>query len=97
MVKALNTIILIIIFVQAICAQAKSSFSTSDPQFYLNISKRPVNSIEGSYFVAQVTGMSTIDREAAVVREILSGNVPSFSRKLRAIKLSQTVDAENYE
>ena len=95
--QALNTIILIIVFIQAIWAQPKSSFSTSDTLCYLNIPKRPENAIEGSDFVVQVTGLSIIDREIAVVREILSGNVPSFSRKLRSLKISETVDTESYE
>ena len=97
MVKTLHTIILILVFIQAICAQPKSSFSTGDTTINLNIPKRPKNAIEGSDFVGQVTGLSIIDRETAVVREILSGNVPSFLRKLRSLKISQTVDAKNYE
>jgi len=97
MVKILNSIILIIVFIQVICAQSKSSFSNSNTLCYLNIPKRPANANEGSEFVAQVTGLSITDRETAVVREILSGNVPSFSRKLRSLKISQTVDAKKYE
>jgi len=97
MVKILNTIILIIVFVQMIYAQQKSSFSISDTLSYLNIPERPENANEGSEFVAQVTGLSITDRETAVVREILSGNVPSFSRRLRSLKISQTVCAKNYE
>jgi len=97
MVKTLHTSILILVFIQAICAQAKSSFSIGDTTIYLNIPERPAYAIEGSDFVAQLTGLSIIDREIAVVREILSGNVPSFSRKLRSLKISQNVDATNYE
>jgi hypothetical protein len=97
MVKTLHTIILILFFLQAICAQPKSSFSTDDTLCCLNIPERPAYAIEGSDFVTQVTGLSIIDRETAVVREILSGNVPSFSRKLRSLKISQTVDSEDYE
>jgi len=97
MVKILNTIILIIVFIQVICAQPKSSFSISDTLCYLNIPERPENATEGSEFVAQVTGLSITDRETAVTREILSGNVPSFSRKFRSLKISQTVYAKNYE
>ena len=97
MAKTLHTIILILFFLQAICAQPKSSFSAADTLCYLNIPERPAYAIEGTDFVAQVSGLSTEDREKAVVREILSGNVPSFSRKLRSLKISQTVDAEDYE
>ena len=97
MVKTLHTSILILVFIQAICAQAKSSFSTGDTTIYLNIPERPAYAIEGSEFVVQVSGLSVEDREKAVVREILSGNVPSFSRKLYSLKISQTVDSEDYE
>ena len=97
MVKTLHTIILILVFIQAICAQAKSSFSIGDTTIYLNIPERPAYAIEGSEFVVQVSGLSVEDREKAVVREILSGNVPSFWRELKSLKINQTVDAENYE
>jgi len=97
MVKTLHTIILILFFLQAICAQAKSSFGAVDRLCSLNIPERPAYAIEGSEFVVQVSGLSIEDREKAVVREILSGNVPSFSRKLRSLKISQNIDAKNYE
>jgi hypothetical protein len=97
MIKALDAIILIIIFAQAVCAQPKFSFSTRDTLCYLNIPERPVNAIDGSDFVVRVTGMSVVDREKAVVREILSGNVPSFSRKFGSLKISETVDGESYD
>ena len=97
MVKTLQAIILILFFLQATCAQANFSFSTCDTTIYLNIPERPAYAIEGSDFVAQVTGLNILDRETAVVREILSGNVPSFSRKLGSLKISQNVDATNYE
>ena len=97
MVKTLHAIILIQVFLQAICVQPKSSFSSADTLYYLDIPERSVYAIEGSDFVAKVSGLSIEDREIAVVREILSGNVPSFSRKLRSIEISQTVDDEDYE
>ena len=89
--KALCTILLIVVFVQTSCAQSTSSFDTSDSLRYLNIPERRENAMTGSAFVRQVTGMSIEERETAVVREILSGNVPSFSRKLRSLKVSQTI------
>lgn len=97
MVRILHTIILTLFFLQVSYAQTKSSFSTDDTLFYLDIPERQASAIEGSAFVAQVTGLSIIDREKAVVREILSGNVPSFSRRLRSLMISQTADTPNYE
>ena len=64
---------------------------------YLDIPARPANAIEGSVFVDQVRGLSIIDREIAVVGEILSGNVPSFSRKLKAVIINKTINGNSYE
>ena len=41
--------------------------------------------------------MNLTDRERAVVKEILTGNAPSFSRKLRSLTVVQTINAKNYE
>ena len=71
--------------------------STSDTLCFLNIPERPENALEGSEFVAKVSGMSIPDRETAAAREILSGNVPSFSRKLRSLKINQIIDAKDHE
>jgi len=97
MAKTLNTILLIIVFTQAIYSQVESFFSTRDSLHYMIIPERPAHGLAGSGFSSQVAGLSIEDRETAIVREILSGNVPSFSRKLRSIKINQTVDAEDYE
>jgi len=95
--KALCTIILIVIFVQTACAQAKPSFCSGDTLRYLNIPERQDYAMDGSAFVRQVTGMSIEERETAVVREILSGNVPSFSRRLRPLKISRSIGVETYD
>lgn len=83
--------------VQAVFTQAISLDSPGDSLRYLNIPARPAYAMPGSDFVSYVTGMSIEDRERAIVREILSGNVPSFSRKLRPINISQTIDGEGFE
>ncbi len=97
MSKLFKTSTLILILLQVIYGQPKSLFSSNDSLHYLNIPERPENAIEGSEFVNQVTNLGLTDREKAVVREILSGNVPSFSRKLRSLKISQTINAKSYE
>jgi Secretion system C-terminal sorting domain len=71
--------------------------SASDTLKYLDVPERPANAITGSAFVAQVTGLSLEDRERAVVKEILSGNIPSFSRKLKAVTTRQTINDKSYE
>lgn len=90
-------IILLMNFFHVMNAQADSSWCTYDTLFYLDIPERSVDAMDGSDFVARVSGKSIEDRERAVVREILSGNVPSFSRKFRAIKLHQIVEADTVE
>ncbi|MCB9260064.1 MAG: T9SS type A sorting domain-containing protein [Ignavibacteriales bacterium] len=70
---------------------------STDSVKYLNLPERPLNSISGSEFVKAVSGKSVVDREKAVVKEILSGNVPSFSRKLIPLKINQTINSINYE
>lgn len=71
--------------------------STYDSLIFLNIPDRSENAIEGSEFVNKVTGLSLADREKAAIREILSGNIPSFSRKLKQLKVIETVNGESYE
>jgi len=97
MEKTLNTILLLIVFTQAIYSQVESSFSTGDSLYNLIIPERPAHAPAGSAFIAQVAGMSIEDRETAIVREILSGNVPTFSRTLRSLKHSQTVNGEKFQ
>lgn len=51
----------------------------------------------GSALVESLTGMSLEARERAIVGEFLSGNVPSFSRKLRSIERSLNVHGKKYK
>ena len=69
----------------------------SDSLTYLNLPDRASNAIKGSEFVNQVKELNLSDREKAVVKEILAGNVPSFSRKLRPLKISRVINGKNYE
>jgi len=97
MAKALNTILLISFFTQVIYSQRESSFNIGDSLHYMIIPERPAHALAGSAFIAQVAGLSIGDREKAIVGEILSGNVPSFSRALRSLKIRQTADTKDYE
>ncbi|HDP98800.1 MAG TPA: hypothetical protein ENN22_06410 [bacterium] len=106
MIKLAKTIILILISTNVIFCQPeytnlasnyKQNWTPNDLIVYLNIPERPVNAIEGSEFVNRVTDLSIIDRERAVVSEILSGNMPSFSRKLKAVKINKTINGNSYE
>lgn len=64
---------------------------------YLDLPVRSEGAVSGSQFAKKVTGLSLINREKAVVEEILSGNVPTFSRKLKPITRIQLIDTINYE
>ena len=100
MIKPLKTIILMLMLTQVMLGQreqvnfasdTQSNVTVNDTILYLNIPERPTNALEGSAFANQVWNSSIIDREIAVVNEILSGNVPSFSRKLKAITFIKTI------
>ncbi len=78
-------------------AYIKLRIAQNDTIAYLNIPGRKDDAITGSEFTVQITGLSIEDREKAVVKEILSGNVPSFSRKLRPIRINEKINANNYE
>jgi len=101
-----KTICLILISTQVVFGQPESTvvafnnrlkLTTNDTIRYLNIPERPENATEGSEFVNQVASLSIADRERAIAREILTGNVPSFSRKLRPLKINQKISTKNYE
>ncbi len=64
---------------------------------YLDLPVRSATAITGSAFADKVSGFSLDDREKAIVAEILSGNVPSFSRKMRVVKINQTINDRPYE
>lgn len=63
----------------------------------LKIPERLENALQGSEFLKRISGLSISEREKAVVKEVLSGNVPSFSRIIVPVKISETVDNTSYE
>lgn len=74
-----------------------TNLTTNDTIRYLNIPERLENAIGGAEFVNQVVGLSISDREKAIAREIGAGNVPAFSRRLKPLKITKTVDGKSYE
>lgn len=101
-----NLICIILISTKVVFGQMAATDLISDDEFkltaidtirHLNIPERLENAIGGSEFVNQVTGWSIIDREKAIVKEIMSGNVPAFSRKLKPLKITKEVDGKSYE
>ncbi len=81
----------------AASADPPAEFIPNETIRYLDIPARPGNAMSGSEFVTQTSGMNLTNREKAVVREILAGNVPSFARKLRSLKMNQTINDTSYE
>jgi hypothetical protein len=49
---------------------------------------RPAKAMTGTAFIASVTSVSREEREAAVLRELFSGNMPSFIRNFRTVQVS---------
>ncbi len=69
----------------------------NDSLIYLDLPEQSENSIVASKFVEQVKDLSIIEREKALVKEILKGNVPSFSRKLKAINFTRDINNKTYK
>lgn len=101
-----KTLVMVLVSIQVFLGQSAhqnivgndgSAFMVDDTIKYLDIPERLENATEGVEFVAQVAGLDIIDRERAIVREILSGNLPSFSRKLKPVTIRETVNGTSYE
>lgn len=106
MVGIIKTIILILILNQMIFSQPKPkvvskvnkfNLTLTDTVIFLNIPDRNDDAIDASKFSNQVSDMNLSNRERAVVKEILAGNVPSFSRKLRPLRVVKTINFKTYE
>ena len=54
------------------------------------IPPRPPGALSGSQFVAYVSALSAAEREQAIADELLSGNIPHFLRRLKAVELSSS-------
>ena len=55
-----------------------------------DIPKRRAKAITGTEFIKSVARLSREEREDAIRRELLAGNIPSFLRKLRTVEASAT-------
>lgn len=88
--------ILLLLSVLPAFAQAQSETTKTETLRYLNFPERPANALSGSAFAKQVWSLSIKEREKAVVKEILSGNVPSFARTFKAITIQQSIGDSSY-
>ena len=55
-----------------------------------DIPQRRARAMTGTEFIRSVTRLSREEREDAIRRELLEGNIPSFLRKLRTVEASAT-------
>jgi hypothetical protein len=53
--------------------------------FLANIPKRSYTALTGSQFIAKTSRLTTAQREEAIVKEIISGNIPNFLRHTQTI------------
>ena len=62
----------------------------ADPVPMLTLPPRPADAPTGSQFAGVIEHLSREDREAAVLKEILRGNIPDFLRSLKTIEAEGT-------
>ena len=53
-----------------------------------DIPERKRNAVSGAAFIESIAALPRSDREAAIKRELLAGNVPSFLRRLQRIQVT---------
>ena len=106
MKKLIANLLLIVLFTEPVYFQSTSFAITgklnngkiiNDEVRFLNLPERPENAMSGSEIANHVMGMSLVNREISIVNEILSGNVPAFSRVLEPLKINRTINATLYE
>ncbi len=56
----------------------------------LNFPPRPPDALTASQFLRQIESLSRDEREAAVLKELLAGNIPEFLRTLKPIAVEAT-------
>ncbi len=62
------------------------------PEVRIAFPVRPADAPNGSKFQQQIAGLPRDQREAAVLREIMTGNVPEFLRSLKPIRVEAIDD-----
>lgn len=78
-----------------------SCVTNNSPSAFQNVGDEPIakatgipsrssHALTGSAFIKKISYLSLKDRETAIEREILSGNIPDFLRKLKPVYFSYT-------
>jgi hypothetical protein len=58
------------------------------------IPPRAAAALTGSAFIASLATLSRAEREAAILRELMAGNLPGFLRELRTVTINDTLGFE---
>jgi hypothetical protein len=78
-------------FLLTACRPGPRPHVTSDPTPRPpGIPARAADAMTGSAFIVAVAALSRDEREAAVLRELMAGNIPSFLRTLHTVRLTMT-------
>jgi hypothetical protein len=72
----------------ALASTANTVRTASLSQPLLRLPARPADAIGGSEFARRTSGLSSADRDRAVVAELERGNIPSFLSHLTPVKLT---------
>jgi hypothetical protein len=85
----------LVVFLAAFCfpaaASAKSVSSQCDAMLVQRIPARESMASSGHEFVQRVEGISGIERDAVIRKELLAGNLPRFLRELKPVTLNGTL------
>ncbi|MEA1898355.1 MAG: hypothetical protein U9N53_11920 [Bacteroidota bacterium] len=90
-------LVIIIISTSLLFCKSENSFAPAGTKTNIDIPARAKDAMDGLDFAGQISGLSLEYREMAITEQILSGNVPSFSRKLQQIKINHTTDSSQYQ
>ncbi len=74
---------------RAVASQTRPSIA-SQTRPLLRLPARPADAIGGSEFARSTSGLSSAERDRAVVAELERGNIPSFLRHLTPVMLTTT-------
>jgi hypothetical protein len=96
-----KTLLLVAASVVLVCA---ASFATvkvnarkNAGSFLTNIPKRSPSALTGSQFIAKTSKLSNVQREEAIVKEIISGNIPEFLRHTQTIRYQTKLKNGKYQ
>lgn len=73
-------------------ASVQSMASSCPAQLAGKIPQRAPDALNGSEFIRHVAAMEPEEREAAIVEEVLGGNIPAFLRQLVPIEVTSSFD-----